>query len=238
MNEDKASVALRFSIRSVIGANAGDPQSLRNMNVTIYPDGALCFVNENRTLYELNKESTATPDNVTVVAAQPAGQGNWLILNGSPGVASLAEIVGTAANSVTTGGTTFVPITGSAFAFQPAGAPAGWTLTAAGGILTYHGTQPARVLARFIGSIEVTAESTGQVWAAITQNGADIGAAPATSFLIGTQESGAGGTGFPDVIATERTLVLAPGDTLQAVLGTTAGANLNLVRGTLSVLIP
>lgn len=238
MNEDKASVALRFIIRSVIGANAGDPQSLRNVNTTIYPDGSVCFVNETRTLYALDKESTETPDNVTVIAAQPAGQGNWLILSSSPGVASLVEVVGTAANAVTTGGNNFVAVTGSSFAFEPTGVPAGWTLSAAGGILTYHGTQPARAIARFTGSVEVTGESGGQIWAAVTQNGDDIAGNPTTLFTNGTQTADVGGTSSPGIITAERVLVLAPGDTLQIVLATSANANLVLDRATLTVLIP
>jgi hypothetical protein len=238
MNEDKAAVGLRFSIRATVGANAGDPQSLRNINTTIYPNGAHCFVTDTRTLYELDKSSTATPDNVTIVAAQPAGQGNWLIAGSSPGVASLVEVVGTAANSVTTGGSNFVPITGSAFAFQPAGTPAGWTLTAAGGVLTYHGTETVKVIARATVSVEVTAESGGLVWAAVTQDGNEIGDNPATSFLFGAQESDVGGTGSPGILTAEQTLLLAPGDTLQIILGTTAGSNLNVLRATLSVLIP
>lgn len=240
MNEDKAAVGLRFSIRSVIGADAGDPQSLRNINTTIFPDGAHCFVNETRSLYQLDKSSTATPDNVTIVAAQPTGrgQGNWLLASGSPGVASLAAIVGTAPNAVPTSSGNFFPVTGSAFAFQPAGVPAGWSLTAAGGILTYHGTKTVRAIARFTGSVEVTAESGSRIWAAVTSNGDEIATNPATSFLPGTQITDVGGTGDPGVITAEQTLILAPGDTLQIVLATAAESNLNLVRATLSVLIP
>lgn len=239
MNEDKAAVGLRFSIRSVIGANAGDPQSLRNINTTIFPDGAHCFVNETRALYLLDKSSTATPDNVAVVAAEPAGQGNWLLASSSPGVASLAQIVATAPAAVATASTAnFVAVGGSAFAFHPAGAPAGWTLTAAGGILTYHGTATVRALARFVGSVQVTGESGGLIWAVATQNGDELGDDPTVSFLPGTQSTDVGGTGSPSVIVAEQEILLAPGDTIQIALATSANAALSLVRGTLSVLIP
>lgn len=239
MNEDKAAVGLRFSIRSVIGASSGDPQSLRNIITTIYPDGALCFVNETRALYELDKESTATPDNVTVIAAQPSGQGNWLKLTSSPGVASLAQVVATAPAAVATTSTAdFVALSGSAFAFHPAGAPAGWTLTAAGGILVYHGTATVRALARLVASVQVTAESGGLIWAVATQNGDELGDDPTVSFLPGTQSADVGGTGSPGTIVAEQEIVLAPGDTIQMAFATTASAALSVVRATLTVLIP
>ena len=125
MNEDKAAVALRLSIRSAIGATPGEDDSLRNIITDIFPDGALCFVNENRALYELQKSSVATPDNLTIVAPI-AGPGRWVILGQGPGVESLVELVGTVDNHVPTALTAnFAAIDSAFFAFQPPATPAG-----------------------------------------------------------------------------------------------------------------
>ncbi len=91
--EDKASVALRLIIREVIGATPGDGTSLRNVITNIFPDGAQCFVLANRGLYYLDKASTATPDNLTIVEPV-AGPGRWILFDGGHGdAASIAEIV-------------------------------------------------------------------------------------------------------------------------------------------------
>ena len=239
MNEDKAAVALRLIIRAVIGATSADPQSLRNVNTTIFPDGAECFVTATRALYQLDKGSSAAADNVSIIAPG-SGPGRWFILAQAPGATSLVEIVGTAVNTADTTGASgnFFGIATSAFAFQPASpVPAGWALTAAGGILTYNGAAPVRARATFTGSVSVVGESGGIVWAAIDLNSDTFGLSGATSFLPGTQTTDAGGDGFPAAIGSQRTLLLAPGDTLGIVLATTANANLSLARGTLSVLL-
>ncbi len=137
--EDKAAVALRLSIRSVIGATPGDGASLRNIITNIYPDGALCFVLENRAIYELDKGSTATPDNLTVVLPI-AGPGRWLLFANGAAASSLMEIVGTAENNVPTSATlNFAAVDSAFFDFEPTGIPAGFALTALGGVLTYSG---------------------------------------------------------------------------------------------------
>jgi hypothetical protein len=237
MNEDKAAVALRLSIRAVIGATPGDGQSLRNIITDKFPDGALCFVLENRSLYELNKESSATPDNLTIV--QPlGGPGRWLLLGQSTGASSIAEIVGTTPNGVTTSGTAlFVAIDDTNFDWQPTGAPAGFALTVNGGVITYSGTQTVRARVTFTGSVEVSSETGGTVWGVIAHNADAIGADPTTSFIPGTQTTEAGAGGLPQIIAAQRTLLLAPGDTVQIALATDTGDNLQLDRATLSVLL-
>lgn len=234
MNEDKASAPLRLSIRAIIGV-PGAADSLRNVITDKYPDGALCFVLENRALYQFDKGSVATPDNLTVL--QPiGGPGRWFILGQSSGAATLAAIVGTAENNAPTVGTAlFVGVDSAAFAFQPAGAPAGFALTALGGVLTYSGALAVRARVTFTGSIYMPAEVGGTVWGAIDLNSDAIGVDPTTSFDIGTQTTEVDGDNLPQVIASQRTLLLTPGDTLQIALATDAGSNLTLTRATLSV---
>ncbi len=235
--EDKAAVALRLSIRAVIGATPGDPASLRNIIVDKFPDGALCFVLENRALYELNKLSSASPDNLTVV--QPlGGPGRWLLLAGGSASSSFASIVGTDTNSVTSAPTAnFVVVEGNSFDWQPTGAPLGFALTAQGGVITYNGAATVRARVTFTGSVEVDGESGGTVWGVIDQNGDAVGTDPTTSFIPGTQTTEAGAAGLPQVISSQRTLLLAPGDTVRVALATDTGSDLILDRVTLSVLL-
>jgi hypothetical protein len=234
MNEDKAAVALRIIIRAEIGATPGDPQSLRNVNTTIFPDGGLCFVTSVRSLYQLDKGSSAVADNVLIVAPG-SGPGRWIRLSQSSEATSLVEIVGTAANTATTSGSAdFVPVSTASWAFEPAGVPAGWVLVPGGGLLVYLGTQTVRALVTFTGSVDEAGETGGLVWAGIAQNGDLVGVDPATSFLPGTQGSTVAGAGAPTIFSVQRTVVLAPSDVLQIVLGTSSGSDTVLVRATLS----
>jgi len=58
----------------------GDPSaSLDGVNTTILPDGAFCFVLENRREYALDKTSSASPDGINVIAPS-AGPGRWRIV--------------------------------------------------------------------------------------------------------------------------------------------------------------
>ena len=234
MNEDKASTSLRLSIRATIGG-PGDGGSLRNIITDKFPDGALCFVNENRALYQLDKGSTAVADNLTIV--QPiGGPGRWNILGQSSGAAPLVAIVGTTENNAPTSGTAdFVALDSSSFAFQPAGTPAGFALTALGGVLTYSGAIAVLALVTFTGSVYVAGESGGTVWGVVDQNGDALGTDPTTSFDLGTQTTEVGADSLPQVIVAQRTLLLTPGDTLQIALATDVGDPLILARATLSV---
>jgi hypothetical protein len=234
MNEDKASAPLRLSIRAIIGA-PGDGSSLRNIITDKYPDGALCFVLENRALYQLDKSSTDSADNVTIV--QPiGGPGRWLMLSQSSGTVSLAAIVGTGQNNFpTSGDSNFVASNGSSFDFQPAGAPAGFALTPLAGVLVYDSLVSVRARVTFTGSVSAQAEEGGTVWGAIDLDGDTIGTDPTTSFDVGTQTTEVGADGLPQVIASQRTLLLTPGARLTIALATDTGADLTLHRGTLSV---
>jgi hypothetical protein len=172
-NEDKASPALRILIRSTIGTSTpGDGQSLRNIITNIYPDGACCFVNENRALYELDKESVAPADNISIVAPI-AGPGRWILLAQGPGTAPLMEIVGTAENTVPSAGTVdFAAVNTANFDFEPTGTPAGYSLTALGGVITYNGSVPVRALARLDSSVYFPGGSGG-----LTPGAVDLGTA-------------------------------------------------------------
>lgn len=186
MNEDKAAVALRLSIRATIGATPGEDDSLRNIITDIFPDGALCFVNENRALYELQKASVATPDNLTIVAPI-AGPGRWVIFEQGPGVGSLVEIVGTVDNHVPTALTAnFAAIDSAFFAFQPPATPAGYSLTALGGVLTYNGSASARAVVRLDSSVFFPAGSGGGGGPGLAPGAVDLGTAGNYTILAKT----------------------------------------------------
>lgn len=77
-NEARSAVGFRTMIRATLGsATPGDPNSLRNINTAVLPDGATCFVIETASVYRLRK-------GLTVVAAPPeiiapgAGGGFWV----------------------------------------------------------------------------------------------------------------------------------------------------------------
>jgi len=160
MNEDKASYPLRLSIRATIGTGA-DGSSIRNIITDEFPDGALCFVTENRALYQLDKGSTETADNVNVLIPN-GGPGRWILLDQGAGAESLVEVVGTDTNNVPSStDTNFLAFDSAEFGFQPAGTPAGYTLTALGGILTYNGAVAVRALVRFDGSVFIGAGGGG-----------------------------------------------------------------------------
>jgi hypothetical protein len=79
------------------------------------------------------------------------------------------------------------------------------------------------------------AAPSGPVWGAIDLNGDVVGTNPATSFLPGTETTVVGGAGLPQLLSSERLLLLSPGDTIKAALATLAGADITVDRMTLTV---
>ena len=137
----------------------------------------------------------------------------------------------------TSGSSNFVPVDDAGFDWQPAGAPPGYALTAAGGVITYNGSLPVLARVTFTGSVEVSSDSGGVIWGAIDHNGDVLGTDPTTSFTPGTQTTVTGATGLPQVISSQRTLLLTPSDTVQIALAASVRSDLTLDRATLSVLL-
>jgi hypothetical protein len=69
--------ALRLN--TPVATLAGADDSLAAINTTDLPNGALCFVNENESLYELRKGSSATVDSPNIIAPTQGGEGRWFL---------------------------------------------------------------------------------------------------------------------------------------------------------------
>lgn len=235
-NEARSAAALRISIRATIGtSNAGDPESLRNINTALYSDGAMCFVIENAMLYRLAKASTATADNVVIV--QPVGgPGRWVQMAQGPGAASSIDVVAssTTNTAATAGSGNFVGITGSAFGFQPSGSVPGWSLTAAGCILTYSGLVPVTVQARLECAVSGLVEAGSvTIYGGIAYNN-DLVGGNAAGLFAGVMSVSAREDDI-ETMALTRKEVLSPGDTLRPILATAGLASLSISRMILSV---
>jgi hypothetical protein len=118
----------------------GNPDSLQNVNTTELPNGAECFVIEDRTLYRLNKALTVTP----VGGVQPvAGPGRWVPdfgatgptgptgATGATGPAGAASSTGATGPTGPTGLIGFTGPTGASGVTGPTGiaGPTGTSLT-------------------------------------------------------------------------------------------------------------
>lgn len=113
----------------VLGARAqllgtGDSDALQNVNTTEFPDGALCWVQDQASFYVLHKNSTAAPSG-TVIVQPGAGPGRWFqLVTGSgdeqiivPNLAALAALAAPA-----NGESAYVLTLRSAFVFRSASA--------------------------------------------------------------------------------------------------------------------
>jgi len=69
--------ALRLN--TPVATLAGADDSLAAINTSELPNGALCFVNENESLYQLRKSSSATADSPNIIAPAQGGTGRWYL---------------------------------------------------------------------------------------------------------------------------------------------------------------
>ena len=74
-----AATALRVLSPRPLLTGGGSGDSLQNVNTTLLPNGALCLVTENSTLYRLDKTSTSNVGTIT----PGSGPGRWFPLAGS-----------------------------------------------------------------------------------------------------------------------------------------------------------
>jgi hypothetical protein len=65
-----------------VGASVANTAALAALATTTFIPGTLAYVQSLKSLFYLDPTSTATPDNVTIIAAQ--GGGNWLSLSSGP----------------------------------------------------------------------------------------------------------------------------------------------------------
>lgn len=79
---DRSSVPSRILGACATRLGLGD--SLENVNTTTLDDGAFCYVTAAHLHFELHKDSTASPDGVTIIAPI-AGPGRWVEATGGAG---------------------------------------------------------------------------------------------------------------------------------------------------------
>lgn len=142
-NEAQAAVGYRVQIRATVGtpSSGGD---IANVNTAVLPNGALCFVLSNRGLYEFDRFSSAAASGFEIVVPT-AGGGRWLLRGaGASSVIQAALYSTQALNNAFVVDGNWQPSTGANFFAPNIGSY--WTLTAAGGILTYSGPRsPVRL---------------------------------------------------------------------------------------------
>jgi hypothetical protein len=226
MTELLADPALRLLTPRPMLLGTGDADSLQNVDTTELPNGALCWVVSNATLYRLDAASTAAsaPDAVIVPASGP---GRWFALSGTALLAEarmseregaeLTLVVGAPNQGI------WLAMPAGAYAAQVAGA-AFWTVNAATGVATYSG--PPQVY-QFEVSLQVAcaSEIITDPQISLSVNGEDLGTNNLRQLFMATQVND-----FPSLIALAQELSLDTGDTVQLIVRASAQPN-NLVVG-------
>lgn len=217
MNEDKAPAELRFLIRDVAGG-AGDGDSLANVNTVPLPNGATAFVNEDQSIWNLDKTSERAPLTGYIIAPV-SGPGRWLRMVSSDASAPAIEVVTTGYADYALSGN-FAPSSSTVFGLSLPATPQ-WSIESAGGILTYHG--PRRI---FLATVTASARVVDvtvprEVAIAVSYNG-DMTGGPVAGVDMITTASIAGGIYS---LSTQRLVEMRPDDTLSVVAATSPSAS-------------
>lgn len=140
MSTAQAAVEFRFMIRDVANLSApGNPEDIQNINTAPLPNGAICYVNSQRSAYVLDKFSDAVADGASVWAPS-AGPGRWLLLvtssAGAPAVMAYSN--GGQNNTFALDDAYHQPATNE-FSANEGQESSRWGFTASGCILTWNG---------------------------------------------------------------------------------------------------
>lgn len=82
MPDRTAATALRLLGPRAVLSGTGNSDSLQNVNTACLPSGSLCLVQENQTLYRLDK-SASDPVDPPAIIAPASGLGRWIALAGA-----------------------------------------------------------------------------------------------------------------------------------------------------------
>jgi hypothetical protein len=234
-----ADTALRLLTPRPTLLGTGDADSLQNVNTTELPNGALCWVVSNATLYRLDAASTAAsaPDAVIVPAAGP---GRWIALSGNELIAegrmSMRRNSGDNATVViaTINVWTALPVEVGPSYFPQVPGAAFWSIAPTTGVATYSGPN---MIYHFNAAMNLAAGETATVVAemALTVNNEDIGTTAirdlAERVAVGTTTSFEG-------LAIANAVALATGDTIQLIARNTTGTEDLIVDGIQIIGIP
>jgi hypothetical protein len=98
MTDRLASPAFRVLAPRASLLGTSDPDALQNLDTTLLPDGSLCWVQDQVTVYALHRDSTDAPSG-TLIVAPGSGPGRWFVLGlgaavgfAVPDIATLASI--------------------------------------------------------------------------------------------------------------------------------------------------
>jgi hypothetical protein len=133
-----------------------DSDALQNIITTELPNGSLCYVIENQSLYVLHKDSTDTPSGTKVV--QPlAGPGRWVLLVSpvDPNLAWQSEVVtgGPPTVSFVDGSTFWAAQPGQFVFWNPFNPTSPFLIEFKTGVMTYVGAEPTNIVVRAQASI-------------------------------------------------------------------------------------
>jgi hypothetical protein len=193
---------------SVDSSGVASGESLTNINTGPIPDGAQCFVIENRRLYRFRKSSVAVADTIVVPIA---GGGRWVLESAAPAGALALFAAATGSNEAPTAeNDDWVPITTLAFALQ--GGAGCWTFAAGGCIATYNGPAGARYLVDLRTTVSLEDDATCNLVISLNDDMVLEAAGYAegeqfTEFTVGTRKD--------LVLSCQRFVTLSPGDNIR-----------------------
>jgi hypothetical protein len=211
----------------------GDSDSLQNVDTTELPNGALCWVNANATLYRLDSLSVAAsaPDAIIVPASGP---GRWIALS----INALIEHMSMFSPdelSVLIGEADVWQALPVSIDYAPqVGGSTFWSISATTGVATYSG--PLQIY-HFTAAVNIAVDdvSSNVVEMALTVNGEDIGTSNARGLAERVETSSL--TDFT-VLALANEIALAPGDTVQLIVRNTSGETNLVLKGVQIIGIP
>jgi len=239
MSDRTAATALRLLAPRAFVLGTGDPDSLQNVNTTELPNGSLCWVNENSTLYRLNKTSSAASAPTSIIVPG-SGPGRWFALSGDA-VMSNARMSMFSPEEPTFETDTqdvwqvlppaedlstryFPQVNGAAF----------WSIHPQTGVATYSGPNMIYHFTAVM-SIAVDAEATTTVQMALTVDGEDIGTNSARDLAERCVPFDAD---HFQIVSIANEVELATGDTVQLILRNTTGEDNLILSGIQMIGIP
>jgi hypothetical protein len=149
---------------SVLGFDDGD--SLQNIITNELPNGSLCYVIQNQSLYVLHKDSTDAPNGTKIV--QPlAGPGRWVLLVSpvDPNIAWQSEVIllGSPTVKFTDGVGFWAPQPGQFVLWNPFNPLGPFLVEGKTGVMTYVGAEPTNIVVRAQASIRPPESNPAQL---------------------------------------------------------------------------
>jgi hypothetical protein len=213
-----------------VARGTGDGNSLANVNTTNLPNAALCMVQDQGTLYRLDKTSTIDP----VLPTDPgiivpgSGPGRWFAMTGQEAELAFAYeigmnnasavVVANPQNWTALGSTTAWTVEDSILTAGTLVATAFWsTTTPSAGVLTYNG--PDAFIEAYASVVLANAEAANaQTYGLlISKNGAGLG--DNDEFVReGQQAAATGNAQDPNQVTAFSRMFLTDGDTVQILI--------------------